>query len=246
MADESNEKETPDEGSGERRRPGWAEFRRSYPGLIATMTVAVVALLAMDGWILAKRARYDREITRLRASMTEVERQRADQLVAEEENKLRVAVELIRRQAQLEKSLHLSVTLDSSAMYLEREGALLREMPVLLGPERSIGIAPDTVRLATPRGVRSITRILGASDTWEVPEWVYADRGMPVPADRSVRGALGAAALLLDGGTVIYTQPASGPLADSSYVLPGAVRAREQDLRAIMPNLSAGVRVYFY
>jgi hypothetical protein len=230
----------------ERRRPGWAEFRRSYPGLIATMAVAAAALLAMDVWIVTRRARYEREIARLRSSMTQVERQRTDQIVSQERNKVRVAIELLRRQAQLERALHLSITIDSSAMYLEREGALLREMPVELGPERRVGIAPDTVHLATPRGVRSIARVLTAADAWEVPAWVYADRGLPVPEFRSVTGALGPAALLLDGGTIIYTLPGRGPLADSSYVLPGAVRVGANDLRAILPNLSAGVRVYFY
>lgn len=232
--------------AAERRRSGWSEFRHSYPGLLATMSVALVALLAIDGWIVAKHRRYTAEVRRLRGSMTAFERQRTDQIVSQEENKLRVAIALMRRQAQLEPKLHLSVTLDSSAMYLEREGALLRAMPVEIGPERTVGIAPDTVRLAAPRGMRTIARILTDADNWDVPAWVYADRGIPIPANRTVRGALGAAAFLLDGGTVVYSRPASGPLSDSSYLLPGAVRARAEDLRAILPNLTAGVRVYFY
>lgn len=230
----------------ERRRSGWAEFRHSYPGLLATMTVALVTLLAIDGWIIAKRRRYDAEIHRLRASMTVLERQRTDQIISQEENKLRVAIALLRRQAQVERALHLSVTIDSSAMYLEREGVLLRAMPVEIGPERRVGIAPDTVKLAAPRGLRTIARVLTDADTWEVPAWVYVDRGMNVPAARAIRGALGPAAFLLDGGTVVYSLPSTGPLSDSNYVLPGAVRARAEDLRVILPNLSAGVRVFFY
>lgn len=231
---------------GERRRASWGEFRRSYPGLIATMAFALAALLAMDGWILAKRHRYRNEIARLRGSMTRLERERTDQIVAQEENKLRVAVQLMRRQSQMERTLHLSVTVDSGSMTLEREGALLRAMPVQIGPERTVGTAPDTVRLATPRGLRSVVRVLSDSDAWEVPRWVYDDRGAPVPQQRSIRGALGPVAVLLDGGTVIYSLPREGPLRDSTYVLPGAVRARAEDLRAILPNLNAGVRVYFY
>jgi hypothetical protein len=35
-------------------------------------------------------------------------------------------------------------------------------------------------------------------------------------------------------------------LNDSAYVLPGSVRAREADLRAILPNVQPGMKVYLY
>ena len=87
-------------------------------------------------------------------------------------------VELFKRQAKVDPSLHLSVSLDSSVMYLEREGALLREMPITVGPERRVGTPPDTVHIAAPRGKRTVEAVLGESDAWEVPAWVYADRGL--------------------------------------------------------------------
>jgi hypothetical protein len=131
-------------------------------------------------------------------------------------------------------------------MYLARDGALLREIPIEVGPERRIGTAPDTVHLAIPRGTRSVQTILGASDGWEVPSWVYQDRAVPVPADRTLKQALGPVAIILDGGTVIYSLPTVGPLNDSSYILPGSIRARAADLQAIAPNLGRGIVVYFY
>ena len=79
-----------------------------------------------------------------------------------------------------------------------------------------------------------------------MPAWVYSDRGLPVPADRAVAGVLGRDALVLSGGMVIYAIPDSGMLADSSYLLPGAVRLSRADLRAIAPNIAPGVTVYFY
>ena len=97
-----------------------------------------------------------------------------------------------------------------------------------------------------PRGARTITRILTADSTWEVPRWVWEMRGAVPPADRVLKGALGPAALVLDGGTVVYTMPSVGPLADSTFVLPGSVRVRARDLTAIAPDLSPGVKVYFY
>jgi hypothetical protein len=230
----------------DQRRPDGAGFKPPYATLIFAIAVAVVALLALDGWLIAKRVRYHNEIVQLRSSMTALEIQRTDQLVSQAQNKLLLALELVRRPGRLEQALHLSVSIDSGTMYLEREGALLRAMPVEMGPERRVGIAPDTVPLATPHGRRTIVQVMTAEDAWDVPVWVYADRGIVLPAARSVRGALGPVAVILDGGTVIYSQPSTGPLDDSTYVLPGAVRARAEDLRAVLPNLTAGMRVYFY
>jgi hypothetical protein len=229
----------------DRRRLGWREFRHSYPGLVATMTIAALIFLAADGWLIARYLRYRRETGELRASMTDVERRRTDELLAQNENRLKVMVELFKRQANLDPSLHLSVSLDSSVMYLERDGALLREMPVTVGPEKRVGTSPDTVHIAAPRGKRTVDRILGEHDAWQVPGWVYADRGIAA-GDSALAGALGAYAIILDGGTVIYSLPAVGPLDDSTYVLPGAIRVRASDLKAIAPNLRPGVPVYFY
>ena len=230
----------------DRRRPGWKDFRRAYPGLIAGMWVSLVVLLAVDGFMLYKRRAYAREVARLRSGMTAVERQSADLELASNENRVRVLVELARRQAQGDKELHLSVAVDSGVMYLEREGALLREMPVRVGPERRVGVAPDTVHMVAPRGARKVEKVLSADSSWEVPRWVYTDRQLPTPPDRAVKGGLGDAAVVLDGGTVIYAEPLAGPLADSAYVLPGSLRARAADLRAIVPNLKPGTTVYLY
>ena len=219
-------------------RPGFRVF--------VVGTVVLTMVLACDAYVLAQRTKYRDETARLRASMTALEREHADQIVSQEHNKLRLALVLLRRQAKMEKSLHLSISVDSGTMYLEREGALLREMLVDVGPERRVGVVPDTVRLAPPLGVRRVSSVLTGADAWEVPVWVYADRGLPVPSNRVLPGALGPMAVLLDGGTVIYSLPATGPMADSAYVLPGAVRVPVEDLRAVIPNLAPGMRIYFY
>lgn len=223
----------------------WIHWFGRHRLLVGSVALLVLLVGALDAWILLRRQRYADEIGRLRASMSELERARSDQIMAQEENKLRLAVALIRRQAKLEGELHLSVALDSGAMVLEREGALLREMPVQVGSERRIGIPPDTVRLAAPRGVRTVAHVIDDTTAWEVPSWVYIDRGMAAPPERRFAGSLGTA-VILDGGAIIYAQPTTGPLADSTYVLPGAIRARAADLRAIRPNLTSGMRVYLY
>lgn len=229
----------------DRRRVGWREFRHSYPGLVVTMAIAVAIFLAADAWLFVRYRRYVRETASLRASMTDVERKRTDALLAQEENRLKVMVELFKRQAKVDPKLHLSVSLDSGVMYLERDGALLREMPITVGPEKRVGTPPDTLHIAAPRGKRTVERLLDEKDAWLVPRWVYQDRGI-TPAAAPLAGALGPAAITLDGGTVIYSMPSVGPLNDSTYVLPGAIRVRASDLRAIAPNIGPGVAVYFY
>ena len=210
------------------------------------MSIALVAFLAIDAWLIRKRIRYRNEIERLRHEMTGLERSRTDAILARDENRLRLAVELIRRQSRIDKELHLSVTVDSAVMFLEREGAHLREMPIQIGPEKTVGAAPDTVRMVAPRGARTIERILDEEASWEVPAWVYVDRGLQPGPERTIKGALGPAAVVLSGGTVIYSMPSVGPLNDSAYVLPGGIRARAADLKAILPNLKNGMTVYFY
>jgi hypothetical protein len=103
--------------------------------------------------------------------------------------------------------------------------------------------------LAEARGQQEkfmVERVLGATDAWAIPRWVYGDRRLSPPQDTMVVGALGPVAILLQGGAVIYSLPTVGPLRDTAYVLPGAVRANAEDLRAIIPNLTPGTPVYFY
>ena len=98
----------------DRRRVGWREFRHSYPGLVVTMAIAVAIFLAADAWLFVRYRRYVRETGELRASMTDVERTRTDALLAQEENRLKVMVELFRRQAKVDPArlapLRISLT----------------------------------------------------------------------------------------------------------------------------------------
>ena len=143
--------------TGDRRRGGWREFRQNYPGFVFTLLVAVIAMLAIDGLLIMKRRAYTEEVARLQANMTAQERAQTEAIVASESNKTRIALELARRQAKLEKTLHLSVAVDSGRMYLEREGAVLRDMAAAFGPEAKVG--PDSIPVVVPRGETSIAKL---------------------------------------------------------------------------------------
>lgn len=222
MADSSDSQQAPDPGdrrdpakgrTGDRRRGGWREFRQNYPGFVFTLLVGLIAMLALDGFLIWKRNAYTEEVARLRANMTEQERARTDAIVAAEENKTRIALELARRQAKLQKSLHLSVAVDSGKMYLERDGAELRTMAAAFGPEAKVG--PDSIPVVVPRGETSLAKI---------------------EDDK----------LTLQGGTIITVTDAASPSQDTQPIPAGAVRISRADLKAIMPNLSLGMPVYFY
>ncbi|HEX6965596.1 MAG TPA: hypothetical protein VF166_07330 [Gemmatimonadaceae bacterium] len=221
-------------------------FGRQHPVFVVVFVVLILALLGADGWVLTRRARYADEVARLQAGMSDFERKKSETILDSRERRFDMMMQLIRRQAKVDKEIHLSVSVDSGRMYLEREGALLREIPVEVGPEARIGTLPDTIQLVPPRGARSVQALFTADSGWVVPRWVYRDRGLPIPSDRMVQGGLGPVAIVLDGGTIIYSLPSVGPLNDPSYVLPGAVRASAADLQAIVPDLSVGTSVYFY
>ncbi|MEO7521328.1 MAG: hypothetical protein ABIW79_05880, partial [Gemmatimonas sp.] len=104
----------------------------------------------------------------------------------------------------------------------------------------------DSTPIALPRGSRTIERLLGASDFFPLPGRAWTDRGQPVPDNRTVPGWVGTNAILTSGNTLIYALPTAGPLADTSYVMPGAVRVAAADLAAIRENLARGMTVYFY
>jgi len=214
--DEPGDRRDPAGGrSHDRRRGGWRDFRRAYPGFVFTLLFALTAMLAIDGFLILKRRAYEAEVARLRANMTDQERAKTDAIVAAEENKTRLAIELARRQAKIEKSLHLSISLDSSRMYLEREGAVLREMAAMFGPETQVASGARSIPIVVPRGQRTVTK-----------------------ADET--------GITLDGGTVIAPSDAPSLAQDTTPIVPGGVRISRTDLKAILPNLHTGMRVYLY
>jgi len=229
-----------------RMAPRWRDLREAYPRIVAGLVLWIAVLLLVDLALACKRVQYGLELARMRAALTEAERRRIEAIAASEESRLGIAAELARRQALSDTELHLAVDTGNGLLYLERQGARLREMRVRLARETTVGTPPDTVLLAPPLGKRSVARVVDGSYRWAVPEWVYRDRGLPVPQSRQIPGALGPLAIYLDSGAVLYSRPAVGPLSDVSYVLPGSVRAEAPDLEAIREDLQPGMAVYFH
>jgi hypothetical protein len=233
-------------GSRDARGGRWRALRESNPRTVVGLFLGIAALLVIDLALVCKRVQYGRELGQMRASMTETERRRVEAIAASEWNHLAIAAELERRQALGDTELHLAVDAGQGLLYLERQGARLREMRVRLARDAMVGRPPDAVLLTPPLGKRSVARVVDGSYPWPVPEWVYADRGWPVPSERRIAGALGPLAIVLDSGAIVYSRPSVGPLSDASYVLPGSVRAEAPDLEAIREDLQPGMAVYFH
>ncbi|HYW33127.1 MAG TPA: hypothetical protein VE869_16620 [Gemmatimonas sp.] len=213
---------------------------------MAAAIVLLAIVLAVDGILVWRRSHYRAETARLRAGMTDIERRRTDAILEAESDESGLMLELMRRQASGDDRLHLAVSAESSFVALDRGAARLRVMAAVIGPEGTVGTAPDTSRIAVPRGSRTIERLLAAEDAYPLPAWVWTTRGKPVPENRAAPGLVGANAIVTTGGTLIYAMPGSGPLADSAFVMPGAIRVRAADLAAIRENLTRGMTVYFY
>src|SRR2546430_8177822 len=166
-------------GEGDRRRGTWKDFRRAYPGFVFVLGLGLAAMIAVDGWLVAKRVKYNHDVTQLREHMTSAERERTDAIVASEQNKLRIAIELAKRQAKFDKRLHLNVSVDSARMYLTREGALLREMPVQFGPERVPAESASGPPAALPRGERTVADIAETMITLDGGTQILSSKNPP-------------------------------------------------------------------
>ncbi|MCU0623121.1 MAG: hypothetical protein MUF53_04565 [Gemmatimonadaceae bacterium] len=147
----------------------------------------------------------------------------------------------LRAQARAMPGLLLAVALDSGEATLFRDGLPLRRMPV----EQFAGPSPEGAP-AVERGEYAVGRVAGARDSVEVPAWAWSARAQPVPEVRRLRGGFGPVLVELVNGPSLYAVHTEGPLADSAFVLPGALRFRAKDLQAIKPNLAVGTPIYIY
>jgi hypothetical protein len=210
------------------------------------LCIGLLGGVAAIATLISARSRYVRETTRLRAGMSAVERGRADALLQAASERDALLLQFVQRQAAGDDAVHLALDATAGTLALDRGAVRLRTMPVRIGAERRVGSPPDTLRIPVPRGLRRIERLLGPSDTLELPAWLWIDRGLPVPTVRHGAGWTGTGAILTSGGTLLYTLPTAGPLADSRYVMPGAVRLAPADFAAVRESLRAGLRVWFF
>lgn len=228
----------------------FTRLRREHP-IFFWGTVALLALLLVATTVVATRIpAYSGEAALIDRQMDETERETRDRILQAQTRRSELALALLQREMRLkslqEKNVHLSVDLSDSTLSLRHGSATLREIPIQVGPD-SIIRAPDgkTWRFVRALGERHLKEKLTSPDE-PIPEWVYVARGQPVPPEeeRRVKGAHGRYVLRLDDGTEIYSEPKTGPFAET--VKPGGFMARERDLRVIFDALKTQTPVYIY
>jgi hypothetical protein len=240
-----------------RAKTHWSQIYDSFPGTAWIVPLCLLVLLVFDVIQWQHIQSFSQETSQLKASARQAESLRETAISLTERNlEVRSGV-LARRQSLGSRELHLALDSASGTLYLRRDGANLREMPVSLAPAASEpgsaawpGAAADDSAAArvpaAPKGKRTVLRLLEGEYRWAVPERVYRERGEPVPEQRLVPVALGPVALVLDDGTVLYSRPASGPLSGTSYQLPGSILLAPVDLEAVTASLRVGLVVYLY
>jgi hypothetical protein len=141
---------------------GWRALWVRNPWTMRFVWGIAVLIFAGDLFLVTKRVVYARETTRLRDGMSGVEKTRIDAGMQNDANRLLVMIELARRQARVDNTLNLAIALDSAALYLEQDGAILRAVHADIGPDtwerRS---TKDSVQITAPRGTRTIERLVG-------------------------------------------------------------------------------------
>lgn len=139
--------------------PGWRALRESYPTLAAGMAMATALLLLAVMLLVSKGIGYDRELSQLAASASEADSRRVAAVQALARSNAAIIAEQTRRAARGDRKLHLAVDRDKGVMYLEREGAVLREMRVRIGPEAVVAGATESRGVAPPLGKRHLERV---------------------------------------------------------------------------------------
>jgi hypothetical protein len=233
-------------------RPGASE-RRSFPRPPLWLTLLLL-LLGVGGilyaryhreqvskrfaHVIAEEARTPADVRKLKEEFAEMNLSR-DQLQKELDGRAKFLASL--------KSENFYISIDTKArrMRFYYGDTVLREAEVQIGDSRTISAGDKQWTFIPLKGAFPVEAKL-VDYAWPVPEWVYAMRSEPVPAQRPVvPNGLGRYVVFLPNGYAIHTQPsAESPLQGPK---PGSYMVPEDTLRAIWPRIHKGkTQVYIF
>jgi hypothetical protein len=140
---------------------------------------------------------------------------------------------------------YLSIDTQRRTLQLRFGKDVVRECAVQIGEAKTItGKGGKTWTFLPLKGAFNVT---GKEDgyNWTVPEWLYAMRGEPLPAERRlVPNGAGRYVIFLPNNYLIHSPPPpDSPLQGPK---PGSIMAPEADLAAIWPRITNETRVYIF
>jgi len=233
-------------------RPGVPE-RRSFPR--PPLWLNLLLLLLGIGGVLYARHHREQVSTRFATVITEEAR------TPEDVRKIKESLsemDLTREQLQKElegrnkmiaglksEDFHLAVDTRTKKFRFYYGDSVLREGDVTIGEPKTYDAGEKQWTFVPVKGAFPVeAKVVGYG--WEVPEWVYAMNGQPVPAQRpTIANGLGKYVLFLPNGYVIHTPPSEeSPLKGAK---PGSFMVSEADLAAIWPRIHKNTtQVYIY
>jgi len=188
--------------------------------------------------VIAEEARTPADVKKLKEEVAEMDLSR-EQLRKELDGRARFL-------ASLEsENFYLSIDTKARKIRFYYGDTILREDDVQIGESRTVTSGDKTWTFIPLKGAFPVEAKL-VSYAWPVPDWVYAMRNEPVPAQKAVvPEGLGQYVIFLSNGYAIHTQPAAGsPLQGPK---PGSYMVSEDMLRAIWPRVNKGrTQVYIY
>jgi hypothetical protein len=233
-------------------RPG-APDRRSFPRPPLWLNLTLL-ILGIAGVLFARHHR-EQVSTKFAHVINEEMRTPADVRKLKEDL---AEMDLSREQLQRElagrakfvsslKSEDFYLSIDTKARKLRfyYGDRVIREADVTIGESRTISAGDKQWTFIPLKGSFPVEAKL-VDHAWRVPEWVYAMKNEPIPAERPViPNGLGKYVLTLPNGYVIHTQPSTeSPLQGPK---PGSFLVAEDVLRAIWPRIASGkTQVYIF
>ena len=233
-------------------RPGAVE-RRSFPR--PPFWLNLVLLLLGIGGVLYARQHREQVSTKFARVIAEEARTPADVRGAKENlAELGLGREQLRQElagrskfmASLKsEDFYLSIDTKERKLRFYYGGTVLRDADIVIGETRTIAGRDKNWTFIPLKGAFPIeAKIVGLA--WRVPEWMYALKNEPVPAERPViPEGLGKYVIFLPNGYAIHTQPSEdSPLQGAK---PGSYMVSDDVLRAIWPRIHKGkTQVYIF
>ena len=187
--------------------------------------------------VIAEEARTPQDIRKLKEEVASMDLSR-DQLQKELDGRAKFLAGL------KSENFYLSIDTKARKMRFYYGDTVLREADIQVGETRTIESGDKRWTFIPLKGAFPVEAKL-VEYAWPVPEWMYAVRSEPVPAQRPVvRNGLGRYVLFLPNGYAIHTQPgADSPLQGPK---PGSYMVSEDMLAAIWARIHKGTQVYIF